>query len=83
MDIVGSDGFEADEANEYESKPVSSRSISLQPMSEPEMKIFEADLNNRGVVYLSRIPPYMQPQKIRHLLGQYGEVIRIYLAPEG
>ncbi|KAL2631978.1 hypothetical protein R1flu_016664 [Riccia fluitans] len=35
-----------------------------------------------GVVYLSRIPPHMKPLKLRHLLSQYGEVSRVYLAPE-
>ena len=35
-----------------------------------------------GVIYLSRIPPFMKPQKVRHLMSQYGEVDRIYLAQE-
>ena len=34
-------------------------------------------------VYLSRIPPYMKPIKITQLLGKYGELGRVYLAPEG
>ncbi|GAA6036030.1 hypothetical protein JCM8097_006573 [Rhodosporidiobolus ruineniae] len=33
-----------------------------------------------GLVYLSRIPPGMGPGKVKHLLGQFGEVGRIYLA---
>lgn len=37
----------------------------------------------RGVCYLSRIPPHLKPLKLRHLLSQFGEVLRIYLAPEG
>jgi ESF2/ABP1 family protein len=37
----------------------------------------------RGVCYLSRIPPHLKPLKLRHLLSQYAEVLRIYLAPEG
>ena len=36
-----------------------------------------------GLVYLSNIPPFMKPHKVRHLLGQYGEVGRVYLQPEG
>ena len=36
-----------------------------------------------GVVYLSRIPPFMRPRKIRHLLSKYGTIGRIYLQPEG
>ncbi|KAI8102891.1 hypothetical protein M9434_005683 [Picochlorum sp. BPE23] len=36
----------------------------------------------RGIIYLSRLPPNMKPQKIRHLLEQYGEIGRVYLAAE-
>jgi ESF2/ABP1 family protein len=35
-----------------------------------------------GVVYLSRIPPFMKPQKVRDLLARFGEVGRVFLAPE-
>ncbi|KAL4183998.1 hypothetical protein AMTRI_Chr11g157820 [Amborella trichopoda] len=36
----------------------------------------------RGVCYLSRVPPHMDHVKLRHILSQYGEILRIYLAPE-
>ena len=36
----------------------------------------------RGLCYLSRLPPFMKPAKLRHLLSQHGEVLRIYLAAE-
>ena len=36
-----------------------------------------------GVVYLSRIPPFMRPRKVRHLLSHYGTLGRVYLQPEG
>ena len=36
-----------------------------------------------GVVYLSRIPPFMRPRKVRHLLSRYGDIGRVYLQPEG
>ncbi|KAI8870969.1 hypothetical protein GQ42DRAFT_102936, partial [Ramicandelaber brevisporus] len=35
-----------------------------------------------GVVYMSRIPPYMHHRKVRQLLSRFGEIGRIYLAPE-
>jgi ESF2/ABP1 family protein len=38
--------------------------------------------DNRGVCYLSRIPPHMDHVRLRHILAQYGELGRIYLAPE-
>lgn len=36
----------------------------------------------RGVVYISRIPPHLKPQKLRQMLEQYAEIGRVYLAPE-
>lgn len=42
-----------------------------------------AQADNRGICYLSRIPPRMDHVKLRHLLSHYGEVQRIYLAPGG
>ncbi|KAJ8500502.1 hypothetical protein OPV22_011054 [Ensete ventricosum] len=36
----------------------------------------------RGVCYLSRVPPRMDPSHVRQILSQYGEVQRIYLVPE-
>lgn len=36
----------------------------------------------KGVCYLSRIPPKMDPLKLRQLLSPYGEIQRIYLTPE-
>lgn len=41
-----------------------------------------AKAKDRGVCYLSRIPPHLKPLKLRHFLSQYSEVLRIYLAPE-
>lgn len=36
-----------------------------------------------GIIYLSRIPPYMKPLKVRQIFSKYGEVGRIFLQPEG
>ena len=35
-----------------------------------------------GVIYLSRVPPFMKPNKVRNIMSQYGEVGRIFLQPE-
>ncbi|PIA50170.1 hypothetical protein AQUCO_01300720v1 [Aquilegia coerulea] len=40
------------------------------------------DADKRGVCYMSRIPPHMDPLKLRQILSQYGEIERIYLSPE-
>jgi ESF2/ABP1 family protein len=38
--------------------------------------------STRGVLYVPRVPPYMQAAKLRHLLSQFGAIGRIYLTPE-
>ncbi|KAL9098235.1 MAG: hypothetical protein Q9187_009697, partial [Circinaria calcarea] len=35
-----------------------------------------------GVLYLSRIPPFMRPSTVRHLLSPYGTITRLFLTPE-
>nr|CAG8443805.1 9489_t:CDS:2 [Entrophospora candida] len=42
----------------------------------------EDSTTTTSVIYLSRIPPFMKPAKIKHLLSRYGEIGRVYLAPE-
>ncbi|KAG6421730.1 hypothetical protein SASPL_118287 [Salvia splendens] len=36
----------------------------------------------RGVCYLSRVPPHMNPLRLRQILSQYGEIGRVFLTPE-
>ena len=36
-----------------------------------------------GIVYLSRIPTMMRPQRMRKIFSQYGEIGRVFLQPEG
>ena len=40
-------------------------------------------LEKRGVIYLSRVPPFMKPNKARNIFEQYGEVTRLFLQEEG
>ena len=37
----------------------------------------------RGIIYFSRLPPFMKPAKLRHLMTQYGNVDRVFCKPEG
>jgi len=53
-----------------------------KPISESKLKKFNVQHNKTGVVYLSKIPPFMKPIKIRHILSRYAKIGRIYLAAE-
>lgn len=55
----------------------------VKPLTPEALAAFRAVQENAGVMYISRIPPGMQPTKVRHLMSQYGEVGRVYLQKEG
>ncbi|SPO03226.1 related to Pre-rRNA-processing protein ESF2 [Cephalotrichum gorgonifer] len=42
----------------------------------------EASIKKSGVLYVSRVPPFMKPHKLRTLLEPFGTINRTYLAPE-
>ena len=42
----------------------------------------QAKKDKSGVVYLSRVPPFMKPMVLRSLLAPYGAVGKIFLTPE-
>jgi ESF2/ABP1 family protein len=39
-------------------------------------------IKKTGVCYLSKIPPYMKPSKLRAVMTRFGEVDRLFLKPE-
>jgi len=52
------------------------------PLSKKNLIATAAAVKKSGVVYLSRVPPFMKPQKLRSLLEPYGTINRIFLTPE-
>src|SRR5436189_6280024 len=55
----------------------------FKPLTPAKLAEFKKAQDNTGIIYLSRIPPFMKPSKIKHLMGKFGDVGKIYLAPEG
>ncbi|KAI9848094.1 MAG: RNA-binding ATPase activator esf2 [Sclerophora amabilis] len=54
----------------------------LKPLTPAQLEAHNRRLRKTGVIYLSRIPPYMSPSKIRSLLTPHGAINRIFLTPE-
>jgi len=61
----------------------------LDETSNPKSLKKAKDLDNSktkssksGVIYISRVPPFMKPSVVRKLLSPYGEIGRIFLTPE-
>lgn len=82
-----------DEASSPSTKPTNSKKskqksseISLpsqaKPLTKKNLVSTAAAIKKSGVVYLSRIPPFMKPAKVRSLLEPYGKINRMFLAPE-
>jgi ESF2/ABP1 family protein len=80
---------EEPEKEPSETKPKSERlrkAIELpgvsRPLTKKNLVATERAVKRSGVVYLSRVPPFMKPTKLRSLLEPYGEINRIFLTPE-
>eukprot|EP00002_Diphylleia_rotans_P029206 TRINITY_DN5936_c0_g1_i1.p1 TRINITY_DN5936_c0_g1~~TRINITY_DN5936_c0_g1_i1.p1 ORF type:complete len:333 (-),score=118.43 TRINITY_DN5936_c0_g1_i1:161-1159(-) len=59
-----------------------SASTKKEILSKKKLDKYRKEESRKGIVYLSKIPPYMKPEKLRHLMSQFGQIGRIYLAPE-
>lgn len=53
-----------------------------QPATKKNLITTDEAIKKSGVVYISRVPPFMKPNKLRSLLDPYGTINRIFLAPE-
>lgn len=51
-------------------------------ISESDLKKFKKEKDRTGVVYISRIPPAMTPSNLRQHLSPFGNIGRVYLAPD-
>ncbi|KAK4172892.1 putative pre-rRNA-processing protein ESF2 [Triangularia setosa] len=56
--------------------------ITKSSLLKKNLVVTDAAIKKSGVIYLSRVPPFMKPQKLRSLLEPYGQINRIFLAPE-
>jgi len=55
----------------------------VKPLSQKKLQKYQAEHENRGVCYLSRVPPYLKPSALREMLSGMGtDVLRVYLAAE-
>ena len=54
----------------------------IHKLSLTETEDFNEKLKKRGVLYIARIPPRMTPTKVKALLSDFAEVIRVYLVEE-
>ncbi|KAI5950380.1 ESF2 [Candida theae] len=54
----------------------------LKKLTPKELEKEQKRIKKTGVCYLSKIPPYMKPAKLRSVLSRFGSIDRIFLKPE-
>ncbi|KAI4265238.1 MAG: hypothetical protein L6R38_009565, partial [Xanthoria sp. 2 TBL-2021] len=62
--------------------PTSPASTTPKPSKPKSKTITSTRPGKPGVVYLSRIPPFMRPSTVRHLLSPFGSITKLFLTPE-
>jgi ESF2/ABP1 family protein len=67
---------------ESDSNKAKKKKPKVHKLSLAKTEDFNEKLRKRGVVYVARIPPRMTPTKVKALLGEHGEVTRVYLVEE-
>lgn len=79
-----SSGGSASAKNSGESaKAKSATKQVVKPLSKKRLEKHLEKAENKGVCYISRVPPFLKPDALRTMLSGMGtEVLRIYLAPE-
>ncbi|MCP8717868.1 MAG: RNA-binding protein [Asgard group archaeon] len=54
----------------------------LKKLTSKELAKEQKRIKKTGVCYLSKVPPYMKPAKLRSVLSRFGEIDRLFLKPE-
>ncbi|KAJ3004098.1 UNVERIFIED_CONTAM: RNA-binding ATPase activator esf2, partial [Siphonaria sp. JEL0065] len=62
--------------------PSTSTQATKGPITLESLKSYSETVNNTGLCYISRVPPFMTPEKLRSLLSVHGKLGRLYAAPE-
>ena len=76
----GSLNGDIDEETIENSKQV--KNINLKKLTPEQLAKEQKKIKKTGVCYLSKIPPYMKPAKLRSVLSRFGKIDRLFLKPE-
>ncbi|XP_071491815.1 activator of basal transcription 1-like [Diadema antillarum] len=74
---------DSDQSTEQEMRPAGVEERLSPSTSDTEDVKSKADKTTKpGIIYMSRVPPLMRPQRIKKIFSQYGEIGRVFLQPE-
>ncbi|GAB7355945.1 hypothetical protein MBLNU459_g6581t1 [Dothideomycetes sp. NU459] len=83
-DDMAATAADSDEERNIESIKSTSqtREPTVKPVTAKQLEKSQKAAKKTGVIYLSRIPPFMKPATLKHLLSPYGDIGRVFLTPE-
>lgn len=58
------------------------RNRKLKKLTPEQLEKEQKRIKKTGVCYLSKVPPYMKPSKLRSVLSRFGKIDRLFLKPE-
>lgn len=54
----------------------------VKPLSKKDLEKYNKEQDQHGIIFISRIPPGMTPQKVKQIMEGFGKIERVYLTPE-
>jgi len=72
---------ESDDTDKQKKKRKSKRTMNIKDLREEAVE-YKVAMAKRGIVYISHIPPQMNPAKVKQLLSLLAEVTKVYLEEE-
>ncbi|KAI1261084.1 Pre-rRNA-processing protein ESF2 [Xylariaceae sp. FL1019] len=73
--------IEEEEGEDEDTAETTLQDIS-RPLTKKNLVATEKAVKRSGVVYVSRIPPFMKPSAVRTIFERFGKINRVYLAVE-
>ncbi|KEQ59600.1 uncharacterized protein M437DRAFT_56293 [Aureobasidium melanogenum CBS 110374] len=71
-----------DDNDTLEPATTSTKEKTVKPLTQKQLLKAQKAAKKTGVIYISRIPPFMKPATLKHYLSPYGEIGRVFLTPE-
>ncbi|KXJ95653.1 hypothetical protein Micbo1qcDRAFT_157668 [Microdochium bolleyi] len=76
------ENYDEEEEEEEETADAAPELPDITRLTKKNLVATEKAVKKSGLIYISRVPPFMKPQKLRSLLEPYGTINRIFLSPE-
>jgi ESF2/ABP1 family protein len=81
-DFIPEDDDASDNHNPSDDDTPTTREKTVKPLTQKQLLKSQKAAKKTGVIYISRIPPFMKPATLKHYLSPYGDIGRVFLTPE-